>query len=77
VAEVAGAADVIVVGAGLAGLIAARDLAAGGRSVLVLEARDRVSGRVVNRDIGYQKIGRTSGRAISVADSGLRRARAS
>ena len=38
--------DVVVVGAGLAGLSAARDLALGGADVLVLEARDRVGGRV-------------------------------
>lgn len=38
--------DVIVLGAGLAGLAAARDFAAGGTDVLVLEARDRVGGRV-------------------------------
>ena len=38
--------DVIVLGAGLAGLSAARDLAAAGVDVLVLEARDRVGGRV-------------------------------
>ncbi len=38
--------DVMVLGAGLAGLSAARDLAAGGADVVVLEARDRPGGRV-------------------------------
>ena len=38
--------DVVVIGAGLAGLRAATDLVAAGRQVLVLEARDRVGGRV-------------------------------
>jgi len=37
--------DVIVAGAGLAGLRAARDLTDGGRAVTVLEARDRIGGR--------------------------------
>lgn len=37
--------DVIVIGAGVAGLTAARDLEAGGLRVLVLEARERIGGR--------------------------------
>ncbi|MGH2991057.1 MAG: flavin monoamine oxidase family protein [Solirubrobacterales bacterium] len=38
--------DLVVVGAGLAGLSAARDLVAGGADVVVLEARGRAGGRV-------------------------------
>ncbi len=44
--------DVVVVGAGLAGLVAATQLTTSGHSVRVLEARDRVGGRVWNHDIG-------------------------
>jgi monoamine oxidase len=38
--------DVVVIGAGAAGIAAARSLRAAGRDVTVLEARDRVGGRV-------------------------------
>lgn len=41
--------DVIVLGAGLAGLAAARELSDGGKSVLIIEARERAGGRVFTR----------------------------
>jgi monoamine oxidase len=42
-------AEVVVIGAGAAGLAAAAELARGGRSVLVLEARSRIGGRCWTR----------------------------
>ena len=48
-------ADVVVIGAGLAGLTAARELARDDRSVVLLEARHRVGGRVLNKPIGGGK----------------------
>jgi monoamine oxidase len=38
--------QVLIIGAGAAGLLAARELASAGRQVLVVEARDRIGGRV-------------------------------
>src|SRR5919206_2835703 len=68
-------ADVAVVGAGLAGLVAARRLRAAGASAIVLEARDRVGGRTLNEplgdgqvvEVGGQWIGPTQDRMAALA----------
>jgi monoamine oxidase len=56
--------DVVVVGAGIAGLVTARKLLARGHSVIVLEARDRVGGRTLNHDIGGGHISEVGGQYI-------------
>jgi monoamine oxidase len=66
--------DVAVVGGGLSGLSAARRIAAAGRSVLVLEARDRVGGKMRtdhvaghHADMGAHWIGPTQDRVAALA----------
>ena len=56
--------EVVIVGAGLAGLVAARTLAAEGRDVMVVEARDRVGGRLLNEPIGDGKVVEVGGQWI-------------
>ncbi len=69
--------DVVVVGAGLSGLRAALDVSAAGRSVVVLEARDRVGGRTLNHpleshpgtvvEIGGQWVGPTQDELLALS----------
>ena len=70
-------ADVVIVGAGMAGLAAADRLRSGGSSVLVLEARDRVGGRMLTEtlgegpatvDVGGQWVGPTQHRAVALIE---------
>ena len=69
--------DVVVVGAGLAGLSAATDLVGGGHSVAVLEARDRVGGRTLNHPVGGGEVVEIGGQWVGPGqDRVLARARA-
>ena len=58
--------DVVIVGAGLAGLRCAEALVAGGADVVVLEGRDRVGGRVFSHRFGD---GQTCERGAEFVDS--------
>ena len=62
--------DVVVVGAGLAGLSAARDLEAGGAQVTVLEARPRVGGRVEQVELADGRRVQLGGEVVGNAHTG-------
>jgi monoamine oxidase len=67
-----GVLDVAVIGAGLAGLTAARDLQrAGCESFVVLEARDRVGGRTLNHDLGKGYFSEAGGQWIGPGQTAI------
>jgi monoamine oxidase len=59
--------NVVVIGGGMAGLYAARLLRAGGKSVVLLEANDRLGGRVINLKVGPGPADVTEGGAQWIA----------
>jgi monoamine oxidase len=68
--------DCIVVGSGLSGLVAARNLQRAGHNVLILEAQDRIGGRMYGQhvapnqyvDFGGQWVGPTQARFLALLD---------
>ncbi len=51
-----GKTEIVIIGAGASGLMAARELSKTGKKVIILEARDRIGGRIlplVEEDFGY------------------------
>lgn len=68
--------DCIIVGSGLSGLIAARNLQRAGHQILVLEAQERIGGRMYGQEIapnqyidfGGQWVGPTQERFLALLD---------
>lgn len=65
--------DVVIIGAGLSGLAAARTLTANGLRVTVVEARDRVGGRTWNADIGDGQVTELGGEFIGPGHDAIAR----
>jgi monoamine oxidase len=64
--------DVVVLGAGLAGLSAARDLRRAGCDVTVLEARDRIGGRVLQTTLDDGRVVQLGGELIGSTHTSYR-----
>lgn len=73
--------DVAIIGAGLAGLTAAKDLLAGRKTIVILEARSRVGGKILNAtlkngdiaEVGAEFVGPTQDRVLAlISELGLK-----